>query len=207
MVILLDNGHASCVRGKRSPVLEDGTRFLEYKFNRNIVKKLSECLTSEGIDFRIVTPEVDEDIPLSVRAKRANAWCDEFGSKNCLLISIHSNACGDGTCWHSAKGWSIYTTLGTTMSDKYATIFHRVACDVLSEYDLTTRQDYSDGDPDYEENFTILKKTKCPAVLTENLFFTNKKECEFLMTEDGENAITRIHLEAIKEIIKQEKTQ
>ena len=48
------------------------------------------------------------------------------------------------------------------------------------------RRDYSDGDPDWEENFYILSKTKCPAVLTENFFIKFTDNGLYLIT-DGES--------------------
>ena len=67
-------------------------------------------------------------------------------------------------------------------------------------YNMTLRKDCTDGDPDYEENFTAIYKTKCPAILTENLFMDNKEDVAFLMSEEGREAITRIHVNAIKRI-------
>ena len=42
------------------------------------------------------------------------------------------------------------------------------------------RRDLTDGDSDYEENFYILAKTKCRAVLLENFFYDNREECAWL---------------------------
>ena len=55
----------------------------------------------------------------------------------------------------------------------------------------------SDGDPDKEEGFYILKHTKCPAVLTENLFQDNKEDVDFLMSPEGKKAITDLHVKGI----------
>jgi len=59
------------------------------------------------------------------------------------------------------------------------------------------RHDYSDGDPDKEARFTILTKTVCPAVLTENLFFDNRDECRFMLSETGQRLITKLHVDGI----------
>ena len=88
-----------------------------------------------------------------------------------------------------------------TPSDKYATIFFEEAEKLLPDYGMTTRKDMQDGDPDYEDNFTVIYKTWCPALLTENMFFTNKKEVKWLMTSEGRDAIAQIHVNAIKRII------
>jgi N-acetylmuramoyl-L-alanine amidase len=43
-------------------------------------------------------------------------------------------------------------------------------------------------------------KTKCPAILTENLFYDNKDEVKFLQSEEGREAIAQIHVNAILKI-------
>jgi N-acetylmuramoyl-L-alanine amidase len=65
---------------------------------------------------------------------------------------------------------------------------------------LKIRDDYSDGDPDKESDFYILRKTICPAVLVENLFMTNKKDYEFLLSECGQDQLSNIIVNTIKEI-------
>ena len=199
MVILLDNGHAKSTAGKRSPKLPDGTQFFEYEFNRDIVKRIANELGKIGIEYKILVPEEEEDIRLSVRAARANKYCEEYGAGNCFLISVHANAGSNGE-WQSGRGWSVYTTKGETKSDKYATVFFEEAQKILPNYDMTLRAQWGDGDPDYEENFTIIYMPKCPAILTENLFMDNKTDVKFLMSEEGRNAIAQIHINAIKRI-------
>lgn len=201
MVILLDAGHAKNTPGKRQK-LKDDSYFFEYLFNRQIVKKIANKLSILGIRYEIITPEDNYDVPLSTRVSRANNYCNKYGKDNCFLISVHSNAYGDGITFTNSKGWSVYTTKGKTKSDEYATIMWNKANQILPRYGFTLRKDITDGDPDYEENFTVIYKTKCPAVLTENLFFTNEKEVTFLMSEEGQNAIADIHVEAIKEIVR-----
>ena len=200
MVVLLDNGHAKCTCGKRSPKFEDGRQFFEYEFNRDIVKRISQKLEDSNIKYEIITPEIDEDVRLSVRANRANEYCKKYGAKNCLFISVHANA-GANSGWGSGRGWSVYTTKGVTKSDAIATIFYEEAEKILPQYEMTLRKDISDGDPDFEEDFTVIYMTKCPSILTENLFMDNKKDVEFLMSDCGRNVIADIHVNAIKRLI------
>lgn len=199
--VLLDNGHAKSTPGKRSPLFEDGKQFFEYEFARDIVKRISNELQKLNINYKIVTPEVDYDVPLTTRANRVNRYCSKLGKDNCLLISIHANAAGMGDKWMSARGWNVWTTKGKTKSDTYADIFYKEAEKLLPLYGMTLIKDKSDGDFDYESNFTILYKSKCPAILTENLFQDNKIDCEFLMSEQGREVITQIHVNAIKNIL------
>lgn len=59
------------------------------------------------------------------------------------------------------------------------------------------RKDYSDGDPDWESDFFILKNTLCAAALTENLFHDNSDDCLFLESDEGRRAIVALHVEGI----------
>lgn len=198
--ILLDNGHASSTPGKRQQ-LENGKHFYEWEFNRDVVRRIALRLDTLGIPYEILVPENDKDVALSERAARANSFCSKYGTDNCFFISVHSNAYGDGKTFTNAKGWSVWTTKGLTKSDKYATIMFEEAEKLLPKYGMTTRKDMKDDDPDYEENFTVIYKTWCPAVLTENMFFTNREEVRWLMTEEGKNAIADIHVNGIRRII------
>ncbi len=204
LVVLLDNGHASSTPGKRSPITENGERFFEYEFNRDIVRRLAARLAALGIKYEILVPEVNEDISLTKRANRANEFCQKYGVKNCLFISIHANAAGNGSDWVKAKGWSCYTSKGETASDPYAEIFMQEAERVLEPMGFGTRK-YSAKKYSWEENFTVLVKTNCPAILTENLFYDNRKEMQFLQSEEGREAITQIHVNAILAILESKK--
>lgn len=203
--VLLDNGHAKSTAGKRSPLLPDGSRFYEWEFNRDVVKRITKGLDKLGIKYEVLVPESNEDIGLTVRANRANSYCSKYGTKNCMLISVHSNAYGDGSKWEDPGKWSVWTTVGVTKSDEYADVFYDVALDYLKPYGFGCRDGRVQGNgndgPDYESNFTVLFKTWCPAILTENLFYTNRKECEWLMTDTGRQVIADIHVEGIRRII------
>ena len=82
-----------------------------------------------------------------------------------------------------------------TKSDYYAILFYNSACQYLKGWRIRT--DFSDGDADWEEQFYILKNTHCPAVLTENLFMDNEKDCKFLLSPEGIETITALHVDAI----------
>ena len=59
------------------------------------------------------------------------------------------------------------------------------------------RTDYSDGDPDLEKPFYILKHTYCPAVLTENGFMDSRESLRFLESPEGKKAIVALHVAGI----------
>lgn len=124
-----------------------------------------------GIETYDVTPETHVDVGLSERANRANKKFDEAKKKGktAFLISVHVNAASNEG-WHNATGWSVWTTVGKTSSDTLADCLYEGAKEILSPLGKRIRTDMSDGDVDYESNFTVLYKAKCSAVLTENFF-------------------------------------
>lgn len=191
MVVVLDCGHAKETKGKRSP----DSKFLEYLYNRKIGVRVHEELDKLGIKSYFTYPvDKDFDMGLSKRAEQANAWARGVGAKNCLLISIHYNAAGNGSSWMNAKGWEIFTTKGTTNSDKYAEIFWEEAKKVLEPLGRKVRGMK-------EADFTVIYKTICPSVLIENGFYDNKEEMEWLMSEDGLKACTEIIVNGVNRII------
>jgi N-acetylmuramoyl-L-alanine amidase len=195
MKILIDNGHGENTLGKRSP---DG-RLREYQYAREIAEEVERELLAIGYDVeRIVKESID--VSLAERVKRVSEVCTKMGTANVVLISIHVNAAGNGE-WMSARGWSAYTSKGTTKSDTLAVYLYKAA---EKNFDgKVIRKDYSEGDPDWEENFYILSKTKCPAVLTENFFMDNKEDVAYLLSDEGRRAIVRTHVEGIARYVDQ----
>lgn len=198
MKILIDNGHGVSTPGKRSP---DG-RLREYKYCREIARDVVGILRSEGYDAELLVPE-DADISLGERVNRINAVCDRVGTKNVCMVSIHCNAAGSGAQWMNARGWEAWTSKGQTQGDKLADCLYDAAEKVLSAAlpGVKIRVDLTDGDRDKEENFTILHGSKCAAVLTENMFQDNKEDVEWLLSDSGREAITRLHVEGVKKYV------
>lgn len=190
--ILLDNGHGKNTKGKRSPVWDDGSQLLEYLYARQTVNEVKMLLDTtyhhEGIEVHIIVPE-EEDISLFERAKRVNDIAHKFGKENCLGISIHNNAFNG-----KATGWEVHTYLGNSVSDRYATIMWSTANQLLDREGISMRADWSDGDPDWDSNFAILRQTNCPFMLTENGFMDNEKECKWLLSGSGRKTIADIHV-------------
>ena len=192
MKILIDPGHGIDTPGKRSP---DGL-FREYLWNRQVADMILEGLVSAGVDASLVVTETN-DVTLRNRVNRVNTICNRLGASNVLLVSIHANAAGNGSAWMNAKGWSCYTSKGKTKSDQVAECLYDA---FEAEFqDRKIRKDMSDGDRDWEENFYVLQKSKCPAVLLENFFYDNREECAWMLQEETKK---RIASAAVKGIIK-----
>ena len=194
MLILIDPGHGIDTHGKRSP---DG-KFLEYLWNRQIADLILDGFRIRDIDASLVVTETN-DISLSTRVQRVNKICSKVGASNVILLSIHSNAAGDGSKWMSAQGWSCYTSKGETKSDMIAECLYDA---FESEFaDRKIRKDMSDGDRDWEENFYVLQKSKCPAVLLENFFYDNRDECAWLLKDETKERIADTIVKGIVQYI------
>ena len=207
MIVILGTAHLGTTPGKCSP----DKKFRECIFSREIVQRIKQELESNGIttfiDYLPLEPNEQMKAPtykqeqskeLIWRVNYVNNLCSKYGANNCLYVSVHVNAAGMGTNWMNARGWLVYTSKGNTKSDTLATCLYKEAKELLP----SVRSDFSDGDPDYESDFYVLAKTKCPAVLTENLFQDNKADVEFLTSEEGKNAIVKVHVDGILDYIK-----
>jgi N-acetylmuramoyl-L-alanine amidase len=187
MKILIDNGHGNNTPGKRSP---DG-RLLEWQYAREIAKAVVSRLRNAGYDAELLVTE-NYDVPLLERVHRANAKCQSLGKENVIVVSVHCNAAGNGKEWLKATGWEIWTSEGMTDSDRLAEWMLRMAELSFPDKIRVWRQEQYQRDK--EKNFTILKSTLCPAVLTENFFMDNQDDVAFLLSEEGKKAIVNCHV-------------
>ena len=194
--IILDAGHGNydTTHGKYSPVLDSGVgydentcyegRFREGMFNRDIVKRLVEKLTKLGINVHVVS-DINKDVSLSIRVNRANEICKQYGVKNCLFLSIHSNAAGNGTGWLNARGTSVHVCekCSTTSKELARTIYEASYADGFKGNRSVPICKY------WVNNFKVVRETICPAVLIENLFYDNREDIKVLMSEEGRERI------------------
>ncbi len=205
---LLDNGHGGIINGeyqtagKRSPVLEDGRQLFEGVFNRAVVDRIVAHCSAAGIEtHKLVDTEID--VSLRTRTDLANDIYRknlQTGGKPCIFVSVHADAfTPTGKLeFNTAHGWTVYTSKGETLSDQIAKVFFDEMKLVYPNQRFRT--DFTDGDPDKEENFWVLRKTVMPAILTENFFMTNKDDVEILLSEEGRDKIALAHFNAIKKI-------
>jgi len=185
-MIILDAGHGQDTAGKRSPEWEDGApQLFEWKYNRMLVKAISMKLDMCGIRNTVLVPE-DNDVPLKERCRRANEISIKNGIRRTLVVSVHCNASREP---NTGTGWEIHTSPGQTKADEYAQYF-------LEEAQKSIGQQFKiRGEKD--SDFYILKQTASPAVLTENLFYDNRKDYDFMNTSEGFTQLVNIHVDAI----------
>ena len=199
---ILDNGHGGIIEGvyqtsgKRSPKWEDGTQLFEGEFNRSVVKRVVKLCEKAGIEC-INLVDTEKDLSLRWRTDKANdIYRDrqQTDGKKCIYVSVHAN----GFSKESAHGWSVYTTVGETKSDKIAQVLHEKAKVEFPTHKM--RMDNRDGDADKESNFWVLRKVVMPSILSENFFMTNREESRLILSEEGRDRIAKIHFQMIQEI-------
>jgi len=189
----------------KSHLFADGTRVYEGEINRAIAKQVYEQLIHKNIDFALVYDDV-EDFPLSQRVTMADNIFRK--DRRAIYLSIHADKMSlatepyPTTASHhrrpaTGRGIAIYTSPGQTRSDKVADIFSTVYQKHLPEFHHRT--DHSDGDADLEADFYVLRKTDCPAILIENLFYDNLEEAQYLLSNSGQKAIADTIVKAITE--------
>ena len=184
--ILIDNGHGQG-NGNSSP---DGT-LLEWQWCRECAALVVAALKARGIDARLLTPELT-DVPLPERVRRVNAWCAKVGRDNVAVVSIHNNAAGVGKVWRDASGWLCFV-------DPSAGKGSRRLADLLSEEAMERgfKGNRRQG-PVVRKLLSITHNTQCAAVLTENLFQDNRKDCATLLSQEGMEKLVAVHVEAVR---------
>lgn len=181
MKIFIDDGHGADTPGKRSPLFTEtvvgtaqtvcaGEEFRENQFNSALADKLIKLLERAGIEYHHVSPG-DQDISLGERVRRVNRLCRPED----VLISIHCDAYSpvNPPAWNQANGVTTYHYTHTSVSDKVARFFH--------PYLLEGTQRRNRGVKG--ENFYLLRKTRCRAILLECGFMTNWQDCKWLLDE------------------------
>jgi N-acetylmuramoyl-L-alanine amidase len=163
----------------------DGLVIYEGVINRIITHLVAKALHDKEIDCGLVFDDV-LDTPLAERVRIAdNVFAKD---SRAVYLSIHSNAGG-------GSGYEIFTSPGQNKSDKLAHIFCTTYIKHFPNFQF--RSDKSDGDFDKEADFYVLRKTDCPALLVENLFFDNRKEALYLLSSEGQQAIANCIVDSI----------
>lgn len=185
---VIDAGHGGFNTADRTFTFGDGLTIFEGYINRRIAGMVNDLLIHNNIDYtNIYLPFFD--FRLFDRVCVAdNIYA---GDKRAIIISIHCNS----TPEHNGSGFEIWTSPGQTRSDKIANIFSSTYQKNFPQY--TCLSGRTKGDLEKDDKFTIIRKTDCPSILLENLFFDNRKEAEFLLSEQGQAAIAETIVEGI----------
>lgn len=178
------NGKLPIINGKEIPFHNDGIIY------EGLINDAFAKLTCQEI--KKIIPDVElvclthewKDTPLQERVDKANVHfvnARRKGKVKAFGISFHSNASSS----LEAVGQCVYTSIGETISDKIAKYFLSQLLFKFPKHEadkiLSVRIDKKDLQGDYEEDFTIIKKTIMPYILYERGFFTNTKEAYDIM--------------------------
>lgn len=182
--IFLDPGHGGSDKKNKS---KDG-RIIEADVNLKVALYLREYLRKAGATV-IMSREEDKTVPLSLRSELANQ------SNADLFISIHHNA--------PSKWEDDYTNYTATYYHARENNYEYEPCERdlaryiqrdlsyvmgnpggLGSFDGT----YSDYDIYPNEGFSVLRKTKIPAILVECAFHTSRLE-NLRLNDDSFNQI------------------
>lgn len=188
MHVIIGTAHGENVSGKQSP---DG-KLREYKWSREICSMIKEKLLSEGIDCSIDIEEPNEK-SLTERINIVNTISKKHNN-DCIYVSVHINAAGSDGKWHNANGWTVwvYEKCSTNSKKLAVSLFEEAKKENLfgNRYIPSTKY--------HTANFAVLRKTVCPAILTENMFQDNENDVDFLLSEKGKQIICDVHVNGIK---------
>ncbi|MCP4604511.1 MAG: N-acetylmuramoyl-L-alanine amidase [Proteobacteria bacterium] len=190
--LVIDAGHAGVAfghylqAGKQSPQVPPG--IYEGEFNRQIAR---------GIFYRSTLPtEMLNPGPVPISLKYRVNYVNKLHKEEpgLILLSIHANAASNSGWQTRRKGAVIFTAKNA--SKKSLSIAHRIdnRLDIQSQvsqygiWESITKR----------ENFRMINKTTCPAVLIECGFMDNKTDVERLTSKDGQEALITAIVEAIE---------
>lgn len=192
---VIDCGHGRLTKGKRSPVLPEGGQLLEYKYTGSIGRKLGEKLDTLNIDYTIVPP--DQDTVANHLKYSVDFANNLVTAKPKIFVSIHGNA---GPVPDSSRDWStsfsgieVWYYSKSRKSKSLARIFQNSLVNKLGwrNRGIKTKQG---------KEFYVLVNTDMPAILTENGFYNNIRECRLMMQVETINNIADAHINAIKQV-------
>lgn len=157
--ILIDPGHGGRDSGALGP---DGEK--ESDVVLAVSLELRDSLIRRGFDVAM-TRSTDTYPSRMDRVAHSNRIAPD------LFLSVHANAAG-------GHGHEVFTSPGNTRSDSIASAIFKAYSAAFPH--LPPRADYRDGDPDKEARFTVLTKTRAPAVLYELEFIDTARGVAFL---------------------------
>lgn len=206
ILIILGTAHRMREPGKESP----DKRLKECVYSRETCKAVAVELRAKGFKVEIdyepldlpknmqsLVAKVERSRELAMRVNYVNELCKQNGVKYCLYVSIHVNAAGSDGKWHSATGWQVCVSNVASSNSK---LLASCLFDAAKDEGLKTRQ-HLPSQKYWEQNIYVLNNTRCPAVLTENMFQDNKSDVDFLLSDKGKKSIVSLHVNGIVDYI------
>ena len=182
MKYLMVAGHGKYTRGKRSPNLDIG--ILEWEFNRDVATEIDKKLYTLGIESEFLNPGPIE-IPLKAKVKHINA--ESLEQPACLIL-IHANAAGKSG-WSRASGSRVFIPKKPKWGNMVKWGRSYLLGDVIdNEFRMNGKIPYH-ARLMRESGLYMLRKAKCPVVLVECGFMTNKVDAAFMASPAGKTEI------------------
>lgn len=207
LVVYLNAGHGGIdpVSGKYRTFPQDGKFYqftqagkvvftaYEGQTNRMFADQLALTLVEFGAEV-VKTYHPIEDRLNQDRLFIANShWAKaKQAGKRGIWVSFHSNAIGTSSQGASQepRGLCIFTSAGKTESDQFAQIWLQNITEKAKPFGIQNRGLL-------EANFFELTGSAMPAVLIENLFFTNIEDAKLLIDTNYQQAIVEATINAL----------
>ena len=174
--IFIDPGHGGHDSGARGHGLE------EKNLTLSISLKIRDMLTKEyqGVSVKLSRTR-DQALSLRQRTDMANNWGADY------YLSLHINAGG-------GSGWENYIYIGGVFrkTKQLQDALHANVTEELSPYSVRDRGKK-------QANFHVLRETRMPASLSENLFIDTEEDAELLKNDQVIEAIAQGHVNGLAE--------
>ncbi|QQO40324.1 endolysin [Bacillus phage WhyPhy] len=174
--VVIDAGHG----GKDSGASAGGV------YEKNVALQIVKLIKDEllNYDVKTVFTRLSDVYPsLSERCTISNA------NKADLFLSVHVNSASN----KAANGYETLVYLGLKNS-KQGKVFHKHLSTVNKAYGKSDRGIK-------EQDVQVLRSTKAPAVLTENLFVSNEYDRKLLVDDKYLQLVAKAHVDAIVEFL------
>lgn len=176
-LVVLDPGHG----GKDPGAVSHGLK--EKELTLEICKRVRVALERD-FDVQVAMTRTDDTfVELADRAKFAN-------SRNAAaFVSVHINSAAAA----SARGFETYrhTAAGTgSASGRLQAIVHAAVLEAMRPRGVVDRKEKA-------ANFAVVRLTRMPAILTENLFVSNRDDAALLRDDGFISAVGESHARGI----------
>ncbi|MBN1844493.1 MAG: N-acetylmuramoyl-L-alanine amidase [Sedimentisphaerales bacterium] len=171
--VMIDPGH-----GGRDPGAIGVNGYQEKHVNLSVAQRVAEELSSRGYTVRL-TRDRDEFIELDERVELAN----RLGPG--LFVSIHA----DSTANQQAQGFSVYLARAASAAAERAA---RLIEQAFQEAQIA-------GRGRRRADFRVLQGTRCPAVLVELGYLSNRQEADRLADTAYQRVLAQVVAAAISE--------
>lgn len=204
-IVVIGTAHLSTTPGKQSP---DG-RFKEYAYSRTVAGELAEELRRKSytvyIDYMAPSPSPqmkgttltqEQSRELTYRVNFVNEVCSRYGAANCIYLSMHTDAAGADGRWNTARGFSV--RVAPVASERSKTLARFIYEAAKHKGSAVTGNRAVPPQKYWVQDLYVLRKTACPAVLTESLFQDNREDVEYLLSDAGRKSIVDLHVNGIE---------